>query len=392
MNRPLSVAAMLIAFSGVLVNETLACTTFCLKNKGEVLFGKNYDWMIGDGMVFVNKRGVSKWSSLEGEKNVAKWVSKYGGVTFNQYGWESPSGGMNEAGLVIELMWLDDTKYPPADSRPAIDVLEWIQFNLDTAATTDEVIANSEKVRIASRINLHYLVNDKHGNSATIEFLDGKLVAHTDEKLSVATLANDTYDRSLNYSKTVSADSARSESSLDRFTRASLKTKEFSGLSKSEKEAVDYAFDILSDVAQKNSTQWSIVYDQKRGKIYFRTRKAPDIKSIDTTAFDYSCSAPVKMFDINANMTGEVSHRFRTYSRVANRDLIERAFSGTPFLQGVPAAIKDHYAAYPEKFPCGSQVPMVTPEPKQIATAVAQVSWVDMIFPLHYVYKRLASY
>ena len=94
--------------------ESYACTTFCLKNKSEVLFGKNYDWMIGDGLVFVNKRGVAKVSSEDG--NPAKWISKFGSVTFNQYGWESPSGGMNEAGLVIELMWLDDTQYPKADA------------------------------------------------------------------------------------------------------------------------------------------------------------------------------------------------------------------------------------------------------------------------------------
>jgi penicillin V acylase-like amidase (Ntn superfamily) len=370
-------------------NSVLGCTTFCLKNKGEILFGKNYDWMIGDGAVFVNRRGVSKWSGLEGEKNPAKWTSKYGSVTFNQYGWESPSGGMNEAGLVIELMWLDDTKYPQPDSRPAIDVLEWIQFNLDTAAATAEVIKNSETVRIASRVNLHYLVNDKQGKAATIEFLDGKLVAHTGDKLAVAALANDTYERSLNYSRMASA--AKSESSLDRFTRTSMKTLEFAGLAKTEKEAVEYAFDILADVAQKNSTQWSIVYDQKRGKIHFRTRKTPQIKTIDTTAFDYSCSAPVKMFDMNAELTGDISHHFKNYSREANRDLIERAFNGTDFLRSVPASARDGYAAFAEKFPCGSKTPMVTPEPKQIATAVAQVTWVDAVFPLYYAYKLLAS-
>ena len=163
------------------------------------MFGKNYDWMIGDGMVFVNKRGVSKISSEE--VNPARWVSKYGSVTFNQYGWESPSGGMNEEGLVIELMWLDDTQYPAPDERPAVDVLEWIQYNLDTAASTEHVIRNSETIRISSAVKLHYLVNDRFGNSATIEFLDGKLVAHTGEKLPYATLANDTYTRSLEHSK-----------------------------------------------------------------------------------------------------------------------------------------------------------------------------------------------
>jgi len=370
-------------------SEAFACTTFCLRNKGEVLFGKNYDWTIGDGAVFVNRRGVSKWSGLENEKNPAKWTSKYGSVTFNQYGWESPSGGMNEAGLVIELMWLDDTKYPAPDLRPAIDVLEWIQFNLDTAATTAEVIANSEKVRIASRINLHYLVNDKQGNAATIEFLNGKLVANTGDKLPAPALANDTYERSLNYSRM--APPAKSESSLDRFTRASTKAMEFAASTKIERDAVDHAFGILDDVAQKNSTQWSIVYDQKRGRVYFKTRKSPEIKMIDTTAFDYSCSAPVKMFDMNASGGGNVSHRFSNYTRAANRDLIERAFSGTDFLRGVPAAMKDGFAAFPEKFQCGEKVPMVTPEPKQIATAVAAVNWPEMLFPLYHVYKRLVS-
>lgn len=391
MNRLIYACAAFVILASLFANDVLACTTFCLKNKGEVLFGKNYDWMIGDGMVFVNRRGVSKWSALESEENIAKWTSKYGSVTFNQYGWESPSGGMNEAGLVIELMWLDDTVYPKADTRPVIDVLEWIQFNLDTAATAAEVIANSETVRIASRINLHYLVNDRNGNAATIEFLDGKLVAHTGEKLAVPALANDTYERSLNYSKSASAESARSESSLDRFTRASIRTKEFSGQSKTGIGPVAYAFAILADVAQTNTTQWSIVYDQKRGKIYFRTRKAQQIKIIDTRAFDYSCSSPLKLFDMNSDMSGDVNRQFKDYSRAAHRDLIERSFTGTEFLRGVPAAVKDGYASFPEKFPCGASSPMIVPETKQIATAVARITLFNAVFPLYYIYKQFAS-
>ena len=389
MKRSISALAVIFALLVIFARDAVACTTFCLKNKGEVLFGKNYDWSIGDGAVFVNRRGVSKWSTIDGEKNTAKWTSKYGSVTFNQYGWESPSGGMNEAGLAIELMWLDDTKYPAPDSRPSINVLEWIQFNLDTAANTAEVIANSEKVRIVSRVNLHYLVNDKQGNSATIEFLNGKLAAHTGNKLPVATLTNDTYERSLKYSQM--APPARTESSLDRFARASTRTMEFASQSKTEKEAVDYAFGILSDVAQKNSTQWSIVYDQKRGKIYFRTRKESAIKYVDTTAFDYSCSAPVKIFDMNSPADGNVSHRFRDMTRQANRDLIERAFSGTDFLRGVPATARDQIAALPETFPCGSKLPLVTPEPKHIATSIAGLGVLDVVFPLFYFCKKIAA-
>ena len=164
------VALSFLVLASIFTVQTLACTTFCLKNNGEVLFGKNYDWMIGDGMVFVNKRGVEKSAMTTGGEAPARWISKYGNVTFNQYGKDNPSGGMNEAGLVIELMWLEDTQYPKPDSRPVIGVLEWIQYQLDISGNVREVIKNTEAVRIASSVKLHYLVNDKAGNSATVEF------------------------------------------------------------------------------------------------------------------------------------------------------------------------------------------------------------------------------
>jgi penicillin V acylase-like amidase (Ntn superfamily) len=334
-------------------NQAFACTTFCLKNKGEVLFGKNYEWMVGEGLVFVNKRGVAKTGTEE--QNPAKWNSKYGSVTFNQYGRENPSGGMNEAGLVIELMWLDETRYPPSDARPAVDVLEWIQYQLDTAGTVAEVIANSEKIRITSLVPLHYLVNDAAGNSTTIEFLDGKLVAHQGDTLPFSTLTNDTYAKSLNYSKTTAADSARGNGSLERFARAARKTGDFTKAERKEAEAVNYAFEILSDVEQKGYTQWSIVYDQKRHKIHFRTLQSPQIKTIDAKAFDYSCGTTVKILDMNAKMAGDVTAKFTDYTRKANRDLIERSFNGTDFIRYVPGVVRDQLASYPEEFGCAAK-------------------------------------
>ena len=224
------IALSLLILSSLFAAEALACTTFCLKRNGEVLFGKNYDWMIGDGLIFVNKRGVRK-TAMSGT-NSAKWTSRYGSVTFNQYGRENPSGGMNEAGLVVELMWLDDTTYPAADLRPTVDTLEWIQYQLDNFASVEEVIKANEYVRIASPVKLHYLVNDKNGNSASIEFLNGKLIAHTGDKMPVSALANDTYEKSWAYAKTIesfggSQKAPQTASSLDRFTRAALKVKEF---------------------------------------------------------------------------------------------------------------------------------------------------------------------
>src|SRR5215203_370540 len=340
------IALSFLMLASLFIAQSFGCTTFCLKNGGEVLFGKNYDWMIGDGMIFVNKRGVEKSAMTTGSETPARWTSKYGNVTFNQYGKDNPSGGINEAGLVIELMWLDDTQYPKPDTRPAIDVLEWIQYNLDISANVAEVIKNTEAVRIASPVKLHYLVSDRQGNSATVEFLDGNLVAHTGEKLAVSALTNDTYEKSLNYSKSVTAEKAKSESSFDRFTRAGQKSKEFAQKPKTEAEAVNYAFEILANVAQKNSTQWSIVYDQRRAKIHFRSMQSAGIKTIDTRAFDYTCGSAVKIFDVNAKESGDVTTKFIDYTHQANRSLIERAFNGTPFLKSVPASSRDELAAF----------------------------------------------
>jgi len=373
--------------------EIFACTTFCLKNKGEVLFGKNYDWMIGDGLIFVNKRGVEKSAMVSGNETAARWISKYGNVTFNQYGRDNPSGGMNEAGLVIELMWLEDTQYPKTDARPVVDVLEWIQYQLDISASVEDVVKNAEAVRIASPVKLHYLVNDKAGNSATIEFLDGKLVAHTGEKLAVSTLTNDTYEKSLNYSKATTPEKAKTESSFDRFTRAAGKTKEFAAKPKTEQEAVNYAFEILSNVAQKfstqqnSATQWSIVYDQKRAKIHFRSMQSQGVKSVDTKIFDYSCGSAVKIFDVNSKEAGDVTAKFADYTRAANRDLIERAFSGTPFLKAVPSASRDELAQFPENFVCEG---VQTNRKPQLATAQNNSSEHGFLYnAVHYIGKLI---
>ena len=338
-----------------LVDQSFACTTFCLKHKGEVLFGRNYDYNIGDALIFVNKRGVAKTASIGDSPNSAKWVSKYGSITFNQYGRENPNGGMNEMGLVVEEMWLDETEYPKDDSRPTLGTQEWIQYLLDNSATTAEALKNAEGVRIIDFVKVHYLVSDKTGNTASVEFLKGKMVVHTGDQLAVPTLTNNTYEESLSYAKHTDPEKAKSGTSLDLFTRAAHKTEEFEKQTLSERQAVAYAFEVLSDVAQKNHTQWSIVYDQKRGKIYFRTLQSPQIKTIDARAFDYSCSTLVKMLDINARDEGDVTAKFTNYTHKANRDLIERSFGGTDFLKDVPARLRNYVAAYPEGFTCGNQ-------------------------------------
>ena len=161
-----------------IVQEAQACTTFCLHKGPRALFGKNYDWSVPDGLLVVNKRGVEKTAPLPPPEHPARWVSKHGSVTFNQYGREFPSGGMNEAGLAIEIMWLDETRWPDPDGRPSLGSLEWIQYQLDNFSTVGEVAGHLQDLRVTSQAKVHYLACDKSGACITVEFLDGKPVHH----------------------------------------------------------------------------------------------------------------------------------------------------------------------------------------------------------------------
>ena len=109
-------ARVLLSIALVVAGRPLleACTTFCVRAGDQVLFGRNYDFEIGDGMVMVNPRRRAEDGYLPGGPS---WRSAHGSITFNQFGRGFPMGGMNEAGVVVELMWLDDTRYPEIDAR-----------------------------------------------------------------------------------------------------------------------------------------------------------------------------------------------------------------------------------------------------------------------------------
>ena len=343
--RGLVLAAFL---AGLGSHAVPACTTFCLERNGSIVFGKNYDFGIGSGMVVVNKRGVSKVSQVGAPDHPARWVSHYGSLTFNQFGREFPSGGMNEAGLVVELMWLDGARYPKPDSRPAVGVLEWIQYQLDNFATAADVVANAERVRIASRTPLHYLVGDRSGGCASVEFLDGRLVPHSGAGMPVHALTNDTYESSLAFLRERERSGARElpagAGSLDRFVRAATLVR---AAERSSKEpAVDEAFRILGSAANPSRTQWSIAYDLKNLRVHFRTRANPKVRTAELAAFDLSCRTPVQVSDVDADP------RFADYSPRANRALIERAYRGVDFLRDTPASELDAAAAYPDSTSC----------------------------------------
>ena len=65
------------------------CTSFCLDNGGHCVFGTNFDNDIHEGLLYVNKRNVSKtgWDPSTTDE-YAGWTSKYGSLTFNLVGYQ----------------------------------------------------------------------------------------------------------------------------------------------------------------------------------------------------------------------------------------------------------------------------------------------------------------
>ena len=288
-----------------------------------MVFGRNYDWITDAGMVCTNLKGLSKTSMKTENGETISWVSLYGSITFNQYGKEFPTGGMNEKGLVVELMWLDGTEYPANDNRPAVGVLQWIQYQLDNCATIDELISTDKKLRISptGTTPLHYLVADANGNVAAIEFLNGKMVVHRGSNLPFTVLTNNTYDESV---KSYKNSSTNGNNSLQRFGQACNMIQQLKA-DNNMRPVTDYAFDILGEVAQGNYTKWSIVYDITNKTIQFRTNRFKQIKTVSFSSFDFNCSSTAKVWDMNQTGNGSISNLFENFSTTINKRIVETA-------------------------------------------------------------------
>ena len=128
---------------------------------------------------------------------------------------------------------------------------------------------------------------DANGKVATIEFLNGKMVVHKGSDLSFPVLTNSTYDASV---KSVKNSSFNGNNSLERFGEACKMIQQLN-TNNAAKPLMDYAFDILGEVAQGDFTKWSIVYDITNKTIQFKTNRFKQIKTISFSAFDFSCSA-----------------------------------------------------------------------------------------------------
>jgi choloylglycine hydrolase len=302
-NKKASSKISVIIFIGLFFTNTLfACTTFVLNDSINLIFGRNFDWDLGSGLIIVNKRGLQKQAFVQPPNVPAKWISKYGSITFNQIGVDAPMGGMNEKGLVIAQMGLFESRFPEAIERKVVGELEWIQFQLDNSSTLQEVINNNKKIQIVPVVvPVHYMICDSKGNIGIVEYLNGELVVRQGDDITIPVCSNMIYEQSKTvireyepYGGTkqipVKWDNipdivAIASTMIDRYDKT--------------QNIIDYGFDILNAVGSSTRTQWSIIFDIAHKTINFKTLKNKATRIIPISDFDFNCSEKVQFLNVH---------------------------------------------------------------------------------------------
>ena len=363
--RIVRVTAVLALIAGLEFLQPIpgrACSAFVMTKGDRVLFGRNFDFFTGLGFVTTNPRNTAKTALVFPGNTPAQWVSKYGSVSFNQIGRDFPMGGMNEAGLVVECLWLFDARYPAPDARPGLTELQWIQYQLDNCRTVEDVLASDSLVRIVpSETKLHFLVCDRTGKAGVVEFIGGKSVLYGPDRLPVKALANNSYQQCAEALKTFQGFGGTkpipdSPESTERFARMATAIRNF-GPDRGQADIED-AFRILKTVRYEGAespTQWSIIYDPTHLEIHFETRDVAVRRTIKVGGFDFACAAAVKVLDLEAKDAGDVTKAFADYSAEANREhtrSIFGLFQKAGYAQDIPEIAVAFVGAYPESTRC----------------------------------------
>ena len=182
------------------------CTRVVYSGKnGMVATGRSMDWKTEmHSNLWVFPKGMER--NGETGTNSLKWTSKYGSVVTSAFEIAS-TDGMNEKGLVANLLWLPEAEYPIRDqSKPGLAITAWVQYMLDNFATVNEAVAAidentfqvvSDLMPDGSRLaTLHLSISDATGDCAIFEYTGGKLTVYHSKEYKVMT-NSPTYNKQL---------------------------------------------------------------------------------------------------------------------------------------------------------------------------------------------------
>lgn len=328
---------LLMILAGVVasVESASACTRVVYQGPNNtILTGRSMDWKEDIGSnIWIFPRGMQRDGAVG--PNSLKWTSKYGSIITSAYDISS-TDGMNEQGLVANLLWLAESQYSVWDqNKPGLSIAAWVQYVLDNFATVDEAVAymKDEPFCVITdnlpgqdrTATLHLSISDATGDNAIFEYINGKLVVHHDRSYQVMTnspifeeqLALNKYWENIGGTTMLPG----TNRAADRFVRASYYIKAIpqvedirinvaSVFSVVRNASVPYGIS-TPDEPNISTTRWRTVADQKNKVYFFESTLYPNVFWMNFKDIDFSEKAPVRKLDIVGG---------KTYSGNAVRD------------------------------------------------------------------------
>ena len=335
-----------LAVSAAAMEPAKACTrALYVAENGLVITGRTMDWV--EDMhtnLWAFPRGIAR-DGAAGE-DTPKWTSKYGSVVAAGYDIGS-ADGMNEAGLVANLLYLAESDYGEPGGKPILSISLWAQYALDNFTTVSEAVEAlaKEPFRVVAPklpngkgAQLHLSLSDATGDSAIFQYIGGKLVIYHGKQYTVMT-NSPTYDQQLAlnaYWKEIGGLTflPGTNRASDRFARASflikaIPTKPDPNVitavpgEKFEYQAAASVLGVMRGVSvplgittpgQPNisSTLWRTVSDQTDKIYFFDSATSPNAFWVPLVDLDLKEGAPVKKLTVAGGKvySGNVADKF----------------------------------------------------------------------------------
>ena len=321
------------------INDAVACTRIMYQGpNGTIITARSMDWKDKiPANLWIFPRGMQR--NGEAGINSINWTSKYGSVIASAWDFAT-TDGMNEKGLVANVLWLAESKYPEFDSlgtKPGLTIAAWAQYVLDNFASVEESVneLKKEEFVIVSKYipgtdkftTLHLSISDASGDNAIFEYIEGSLVIHHNRSYQVMTnspifekqLAINTYWDGIPGTIMLPG----TNRAADRFVRASYYIKAIPQTDNT-RVAIASVFSVIRNCSVPfgisseqepniSSTRWRSVSDQKNLVYYFETVLTPNIFWVDMKNIDFGKISTSKMLVINNTQvySGDVVNLFK---------------------------------------------------------------------------------
>lgn len=325
-------------FFTLLVSSAFGCTRVAYVGPEDtVIIGRTMDWGGGIGSnLWIFPRGMER-DGADGPNSI-KWRSLYGSLVASAFD-AATVDGMNEKGLVVNLLYLSVSQYPKpeeSDSRAPLSIAVWPQYVPDRFATVSEAVESlrREPFYVVPTMtpdghagNAHLAISDTSGDSAILEYLDGQLVIHHGREFQVMT-NSPSFDRQLAlwaYWEEIGglAMLPGTNRSVDRFVRATFYINAIPSTS-DIKVALAGVLGVIRNVSVPlgistpdkpniSSTLWRTLSDHKNRRYYFDAVLSPSVFWIDLDKLDFEEGASVRHLPLKGvALGGEVSGVFET--------------------------------------------------------------------------------